>query len=189
MLTSATGLLTAVISNPIWVVKTRMLSTPVSHAGAYSSVLQGVRRILAEEGVRGFYAGLVPSLIGVTHGSLQFVAYEELRRKRSRQLTDRGQQLQSVDFLLLGGFSKVIAGTLTFPYQVIRTRLKEYGAQRVYRGLWDAVRITWTAEGLRGFYRGLTPNLIRVMPSSAVTFLVYEQVKALSSRGAHSSGT
>lgn len=31
-------------------------------------------------------------------------------------------------------------------------------------------------EGPAGFYKGLVPNVLRVMPQSALTFLVYETV-------------
>ena len=38
-------------------------------------------------------------------------------------------------------------------------------------------------EGLRGFYKGLLPSLLRVTPATAITFLVYENVShALRSR-------
>lgn len=31
------------------------------------------------------------------------------------------------------------------------------------------------SEGLGGFYKGLGPSLLRVVPASAITFVVYEQ--------------
>ncbi len=34
-------------------------------------------------------------------------------------------------------------------------------------------------EGVGGFYKGLVPNVLRVMPQSALTFLVYESVMRL----------
>ena len=46
----------------------------------------------------------------------------------------------------------------------------------VYRGMWQAVGLTWRNEGLPGFYRGLGPALIRVLPQSALTLTVYEKV-------------
>lgn len=30
-------------------------------------------------------------------------------------------------------------------------------------------------EGIRGFYKGIGPSLLRVVPASAITFVVYER--------------
>lgn len=43
---------------------------------------------------------------------------------------------------------------------------------------------TWTEEGVRGFYRGLGTNLVRVLPGTCVTFVVYENIAWLLRRGA-----
>ncbi len=45
------------------------------------------------------------------------------------------------------------------------------------QGLQATIRSVWRQDGIRGFYRGLGPNLLRVVPSTCVTFLVYENVK------------
>lgn len=31
-------------------------------------------------------------------------------------------------------------------------------------------------EGIRGFYRGITPNLLKNVPASSITFIVFENV-------------
>lgn len=174
-----TGLLTAVATNPIWVIKTRMLSTPTSHPGAYKSIVDGTQRLYRSEGLLGFYRGLVPSLFGVSHGALQFMAYEQLKVYRGRTLDGGQKDLVAADFLVLSGLAKILAGSMTYPYQVVRARLQMYDAGRTYKSARDVVAQVWRKEGLRGFYKGLGPNLLRVMPSTWVTFLVYEKAKVL----------
>ena len=173
------GAITAVASNPVWVIKTRMLSTPVARAEAYQSLSHGVQRLFREEGIRGFYAGLVPSLIGICHGILQFTAYEEMKKLNSIRKRDEASYSRGIDYLVFGGLSKLFSGTITFPYQVVRTRLQTHGARKQYDGISGVLRTTWKDSGVRGFYRGLLPYLARVLPSSAVTFLVYESTKSL----------
>lgn len=34
-------------------------------------------------------------------------------------------------------------------------------------------------EGVRGFYKGITPNLLKNVPASSITFIVYENVLKL----------
>lgn len=182
------GLLTAVLTNPIWVIKTRMLSTGSRTPGAYSSFTTGARQILRTEGVAGFYRGLLPALFGVSHGALQFMAYEQMKIYRSKMAvsttatpgkssTATKRTLGNLDFFVISSLSKIFAGCVTYPYQVLRSRLQTYDAHLVYRGAGDAVAKIWAREGLAGFYKGLGPNLFRVLPSTWVTFLVYENTK------------
>lgn len=179
------GLLTALITNPIWVLKTRMLSTGSHTPGAYKSLSTGARQILRTEGLPGFYRGLLPALFGVSHGALQFMAYEKLKVYRSRSLDSHhgnGSQLGNLDYFVISGVSKVFAGCVTYPYQVLRSRLQTYDAHLIYRGAVDAIAQIWVKEGLAGFYKGLGPNLFRVLPSTWVTFLVYENTKVYLSK-------
>jgi solute carrier family 25 folate transporter 32 len=169
-----------------------MLSTGSQAPGAYTSLSSGIKQIYATEGVKGFYRGLVPALFGVSHGALQFMAYERLKILRSNSMrhddtvgmgdSDKaglatGTRLGNLDFFVLSGLSKVFAGCVTYPYQVVRSRLQTYEAHLLYRGTTDAMRQIWAKEGLAGFYKGLGPNLFRVLPSTWVTFLVYENMK------------
>ena len=178
-LTISLGALTAICTNPIWVIKTRMLSTPVTHEGAYISTVDGIRQIARSEGLPGFYRGLVPSLFGVSHGALQFMAYEQMKKYRTSGLTTSQTDLSNLDFLVFSGLSKIFAGSLTYPYQLIRARLQMYDAAKKYKSARDVIIQAWRLEGFSGFYKGLGPNLLRVVPSSCVTFLVYENTKSL----------
>lgn len=181
-----------------------MLSTGSQVPGAYSSFMTGAKQILRREGITGFYRGLVPTLFGVSHGALQFMAYEQMKNYRSRMTTkaDKSEvsdtpntttnknnnnstatqtqsNLGNIDFFVTSSLSKVFAGCVTYPYQVLRSRLQTYDAHLVYRGAGDAIAQIWAREGVAGFYKGLGPNLFRVLPSTWVTFLVYENTKAV----------
>lgn len=159
-----------------------MLATGSKSPGAYTSFTKGAMQILRSEGIPGFYRGLVPSLFGVSHGALQFMAYEKLKLYRITAPTPSGEhskrELNNLDFFLISSVSKIFAGSITYPYQVLRSRLQTYDAHLAYRGVWDAIGQIWAAEGLAGFYKGLGPNLFRVLPSTWVTFLVYENTRA-----------
>jgi solute carrier family 25 folate transporter 32 len=48
--------------------------------------------------------------------------------------------------------------------------------KRDYGGIVDTVRKIWQKEGIAGFFKGCIPNAVRVAPSAAVTFVVYEAV-------------
>ncbi|KAL4877650.1 mitochondrial carrier domain-containing protein [Aspergillus karnatakaensis] len=174
------GIITSILTNPIWVIKTRMLATGSKSPGAYTSFTAGAMQILRSDGIPGFYRGLAPSLFGVSHGALQFMAYEKLKMYRAEPHigSTNKRKLSNMDFFVISSISKVFAGSITYPYQVLRSRLQTYDAHLAYRGLRDAMVQIWTKEGLAGFYKGLGPNLFRVLPSTWVTFLVYENTRA-----------
>ncbi|KAH0495248.1 hypothetical protein TgHK011_008813 [Trichoderma gracile] len=175
------GAATSVLSNPIWVVKTRMLASDKGAKGAYTSMWSGFRTIYATEGVSGLYRGLGVSMIGVSHGAVQFAVYEPAKRlyfaRRKRMGTDNGRMTTEAT-VAISSVSKLIAGAVTYPYQVLRSRLQVFHADEKFgKGFRGVVRMTWQQEGIRGFYRGLIPGVVRVMPSTWVTFLVYENVR------------
>lgn len=183
----AAGALTAVLTNPIWVIKTRMLSSARTAPGAYKGMVQGLRHILRDEGIRGLYRGLIPSMLGVSHGAVQFAVYEMLKKSRfasrnfnndnrSRRVSgnDKPSTLSTIVF---SATSKTVAIGVTYPYQLVRARLQTYDAASTYRSLRDVVVKSWRREGVMGFYKGLAPSLLRVLPTTCVTFVTYENCR------------
>ncbi|KAI5418475.1 Folate transporter 1 [Lathyrus oleraceus] len=128
------GALVCFCTNPVWLVKTRLqLQTPLHQTRPYSGLYDALRTIMREEGFSALYRGIVPGLfLQVSHGAIQFTAYEELR-KTIVDLKSKGSEIQnqnpdqllnSVDYAVLGATSKVAAILLTYPFQVIRSRLQ-----------------------------------------------------------------
>ena len=138
----------------------------------------GFRSIYQQDGIRGFYRGFVPSLYGILHGALQFVVYEELKTFESqRKYGEARHQLTTIDYLWTSALSKIVAGVVTYPHQVVRSRLQMHGAEEAYRGALDVIAQVWRQEGPLGLYKGLGPNLLRVLPSTCITFIVYENMR------------
>ncbi|KAL8952893.1 MAG: hypothetical protein Q9222_001219 [Ikaeria aurantiellina] len=157
----------------------RVQSPNTSLKIARAMLKHGAQELSHRSGLKGYYRGLVPSLFGVSHGALQFMAYEQLKLYRTAGVDGGVRKLTAVDYLCLSGASKIFAGSVTYPYQVVRARLQMYEAGQAYTSARDAVAQIWKQEGLGGFYKGLGPNLVRVLPSTWVTFLVYEKMKTI----------
>jgi solute carrier family 25 folate transporter 32 len=176
------GILTLVMTNPIWVVKTRLClqysdidKTRLPESKKYLGMIDALSKIYYSEGIRGLYKGFVPGIFGVSHGAIQFMTYEEMKNTYNQyRMVPIDTKLGSVEYLTFAAFSKLVAAALTYPYQVIRARLQDQ--HHDYKGSWDCVYRTWRYEGVLGFYKGLSANLIRVTPATMLTFLVYENV-------------
>ncbi|KAJ1660422.1 mitochondrial FAD carrier protein flx1 [Dispira simplex] len=171
------GALTQLCTNPLWVVKTRMFTTSGHSRQAYRGLWHGLTNIYRHEGIRGLYKGLIPGLIGVSHGALQFMAYEEMKKwQSSNPSTGNDKSLGPMEYMLMAASSKIFATVTTYPYQVLRTRLQSQTTAVVYYGVWDAIRKIYHNESLLGFYKGLGPNILRVLPGTCITFVVYESL-------------
>jgi solute carrier family 25 folate transporter 32 len=176
------GAITAGFTNPFWVIKTRMCTTTRYTPNAYTGLFNGLRRLATEEGIAGLYRGMVPALFGVSHGAIQFMAYEEMKKWRKAIREREGltgldaERLSTSEYLVMAASSKVTATVATYPYQVLRSRFQNQTTQDKYKGVMDCIRQIHRAEGYVGFYKGLSPNIIRVLPGTCITFVVYERV-------------
>eukprot|EP00802_Teleaulax_amphioxeia_P017004 Tamp_17144.p1 GENE.Tamp_17144~~Tamp_17144.p1 ORF type:complete len:310 (+),score=64.66 Tamp_17144:38-931(+) len=206
------GVTTVTVVNPVWVIKTRLQlqGAAQTQAGApglrseggvaYRGSFDAFRQILREEGVRGFYKGLIPSIWGVSETAIQFVLYERLksllssRHSQGVQGTDaRGAQppkqteLRNLEYIGAAASAKVVASCSTYPHEVIRTRLRERGASQIYHSAIHCVQRIWVEEGVRGLYGGLGTHLLRVVPNTAILFFTYEKVSKMLSASTPSS--
>ena len=153
-----------------------MLERGANHPEAYKSMSAGLQHVYATRGLKGLWAGFIPSTLGVAHGAVQFSIYEKMKQRRGEQVGGQ-QNLSNFDYIYMSGGSKLLAGAITYPYQPIRARLQQYDAAKTYSGLLDVIRKTYRNEGFLAFYKGVIPNTLRVIPTTVVTFLVYENTK------------
>ncbi|KAG9234810.1 mitochondrial folate transporter-like protein/carrier [Amylocarpus encephaloides] len=124
------------VTNPIWVIKTRLMSQvsrkstsdDARPAWHYRSTFDAARKMYTTEGFLSFYSGLTPALLGLTHVAVQFPAYEYLKRKFTGQgmgESEEGNYKNDwVGILSASVLSKVLASCSTYPHEVIRTRLQ-----------------------------------------------------------------
>ncbi|CAJ0633646.1 17938_t:CDS:2 [Entrophospora sp. SA101] len=171
------GAITALFTNPFWVIKTRMCATNIDDPRAYKGLFDGLYQILKYEGIRGLYRGIIPAFFGVSHGALQFMAYEEMKKWKLKigSKEDR-KKLDNLEYLLIAGSSKIFATISTYPYQLIKARLQNQSFEVKYNGVIDTIKKVFRSEGFFGFYKGLAPNILRVLPGTCTTFLVYENM-------------
>ncbi|KAF9932355.1 hypothetical protein FBU30_008335 [Linnemannia zychae] len=182
------GVVTATMTNPIWLVKTRM-QLQVEGVRQYKNSFDCVFKILKSEGIRGMYRGLSASYLGVAEGTIQWVIYEHLKTSLAERRKLRGASTGYViggkdieewaHFLGAAGTAKFIASAITYPHEVLRTRLRQVpvgNEPAKYTGLKQTFQLVLKEEGVAALYGGLTAHMMRVVPNAAIMFFCYEAI-------------
>ena len=187
---ASAGIITSTVTNPIWLVKTRLQldksnaektgsQSNRQYKNSYDCTMQTVRK----EGIRGLYRGMSASYLGVSESTLQWVLYEQMKlylsRRESRLVASGIEPTfwdQSISWggkIGAAGSAKFFAAMITYPHEVVRTRLRQAPLQNgviKYTGLIQCFTTIWKEEGMASLYGGLTPHLLRVVPSAAIMF-------------------
>jgi solute carrier family 25, member 33/36 len=136
------------------------------------------RNIARVEGFRGFFRGLLPTLIGILPArSTYFWAYSTTKATLSARFGE-----SSPVHMASAAAAGIVSNTLTNPIWLMKSRVQlQAGASatdpRAYRGYADAVVKIFREEGVRGFFRGLSASYWCVT-EGALHFVVYERIKA-----------
>ncbi|KAG8388172.1 hypothetical protein BUALT_Bualt02G0098200 [Buddleja alternifolia] len=163
---------------PMDLVKTR-LQTFSCDKGNVPSLGRLSKDIWVHEGARAFYRGLVPSLLGIIpYAGIDLAAYETFKDMSRKYILHDGEPGPLVQ-LSCGTVSGALGATCVYPLQVVRTRMQAERANTdaASGSMSGMFRRTYQHEGFRGFYKGLFPNLLKVVPSASITYLVYEAMK------------
>lgn len=161
-----------------------------------------VTRIVTQDGIRGLYKGMSASYLGVAEGTIQWVLYERLKRWYNSLALPSGIDAEDKALYTFSGHgrlsstigaagtAKFIASLVTYPHEVLRTRLRQgdtKGTKPKYTGLLQTIRLIWKEEGATALYSGLSAHLLRVVPNAAVIFSIYELSLRLAASSASSS--
>lgn len=162
------GSATVLITNPIWVVNTRMTARqsesnetvlPTKEDGTHAteprkptspSTISTFLKIIREDGPLRLFAGVLPALVLVVNPILQYTIFEQLK-----QLLEKRRKVGATDSFLLGALGKLAATTITYPYITVKSRAHvASGAQGKSEGMTASLRRIVREEGVGGLYGG-----------------------------------
>lgn len=145
------------------------------HESSRMTLMQGVRKMAAEGTIKSFFRGNGANCLKIApETALKFALNDRIKRSIAG-----GEDTSKMGFfqrLMSGGISGGIAQGSIYPLEMIRTRL---GVAPVgtYKGISDCAKQVYTKEGMRAFYRGITPSMTGIIPYAGTDIATFEIVK------------
>lgn len=157
------GSATVILTNPIWVVNTRMTTrtrevkagdeeagAPAKKAKAPTTI-GTLLTMLREEGPQAFFSGVVPALVLVINPILQYTLFEQLKNS-----VERRRKVTPTVAFFLGALGKLFATSITYPYITVKSRMHVAGSGGDKEGMIAAIRRVIKEEGYAGLYKGMS---------------------------------
>ncbi|KAG0228404.1 mitochondrial thiamine pyrophosphate transporter [Actinomortierella wolfii] len=162
----------------------------------YKGMLSGMALIVREEGIRGLWKGnMAAEYLYLTYGGIQFLVYQQTKgflgkvaqasaqRAAAKSSSPPIKMISSlsnsstVQSFISGATAGLAATACTYPFDLLRTRFAVQRDVKVYTGVIQAFRHIYVHDGIRGFYRGMSPSLIQVIPYMGIIFGSYDTLK------------
>ncbi|XP_054168047.1 LOW QUALITY PROTEIN: mitochondrial glycine transporter-like [Oppia nitens] len=159
---------------PVTVVKTRY----ESGVFAYGSLGQALRHTYVSEGARGLVCGLVPTLMrDAPFSGLYYMFYSQLKQvvvMSSSSSSSNNTCISPVLNFTIGLNAGLLASIVTHPMDVVKTRMQLYPRQ--FSSLMSTLMLIMHERGVKGYFSGLLPRMIRRTLVASMTWTVYEQL-------------
>lgn len=165
--------ITAIITNPLYVINTRMASLPSDNK---INNFDMINLIFNNEGAKGFFKGLLPSLILIINPIIQFTIYDSLERLFKGQHPHKN--LKNMEIVIMSFVSKFITTVVTYPittFKTIKMSNSHSSTSNKNISFFDILR----KHGLMSLYKGFLSKIIGSEVNSIIMMLTFENTRQI----------
>jgi len=169
----AAGVANSIISGPVEHIRTRLQLQPHGAAKLYAGPLDCIRQIVRQAGLPGLFKAYPVAVAREFQAyGCYFAAFEASIRSLGQLRGKERNQMSALEVVPCGALAGIAFWVGSYPIDVVKSKLQAdgFGVDARYRNAWAAVVDTWHRGGMRGFWRGLSPTLVRTSLSSAGCF-------------------
>ncbi|OAA59320.1 Mitochondrial carrier domain protein [Cordyceps fumosorosea ARSEF 2679] len=169
------GSATVVLTNPIWVVNTRVttykhdadadLEAGRRKAPARPSTLATLMTLLKKEGPQALFAGVMPALVLVINPILQYTLFEQMKNA-----VERRRKVTPTIAFFLGALGKLFATSVTYPYITVKSQMHVASGSSKKEGMSQTFNRVVREEGYAGLYKGIGPKVTQSVLTAAFLF-------------------
>jgi solute carrier family 25 (adenine nucleotide translocator) protein 4/5/6/31 len=185
------GATTVTFMYPLGFMRTRLacdVGADKKNERQFKNMRHITKSIWASDGFRGFYQGYGIALISVSMhrfiylGGYDFIKSEYAARQTIQDSSGKRNKMLLAERYAAAQIVSMSASTLHYPLDCVRRRLMMQAGvpkeARKYRNAFQCFVRVWNKEGVRGFYLGLGPNLLRCV-GSALALVFYDEFKRI----------
>ena len=142
----------------------------------YSGPIDCVRKLSLHEGVlAGLYRGTAVTVLREAQAyGAWFLSFEYMMNADAKRNGVKRQEIPQLKVATYGGLAGEVLWLSSYPFDVVKSKMQSdgFGPHKRYASMRECFAQTYRGEGLRGFWKGIGPTLLRAMPVSAGTFAV-----------------
>ncbi|CAN8103658.1 unnamed protein product [Discula destructiva] len=182
------GSATVILTNPIWVVNTRMTTRkheaedalPGASKPKAPSTIATLMALVKNEGPLALFSGVLPALVLVINPILQYTLFEQLKN-----YVEKKRRVTPTIAFFLGALGKLFATSITYPYITVKSQahVAVRDGEGKKEGMSAAIKRIVREEGYAGLYKGIGPKVTQSVITAAFLFafkdVLYEQTVRL----------
>ncbi|OMP12727.1 Mitochondrial substrate/solute carrier [Corchorus olitorius] len=189
--------------HPVDTIKTRIQSQALlTGSQSQKSIVQMVRTVWVEDGLKGFYRGIAPGIIGsLATGATYFGFIESTKR----WIEESHPKLEGHwAHFIAGAIGDTLGSFVYVPCEVMKQRMQIQGTKKswntsimtdklqmksspqmycYYTGMFQAGHSIWKEQGFKGLYAGYGSTIARDVPFAGLMVMFYEALKDLTEKG------
>lgn len=162
---------------PMELLKTRLT---LRKTGQFSGMFDCAKAILHKEGVKAFYKGYLPNLLGIIpYAGIDLAVYESLKNAWLSHYAKDTPNPGILVLLCCGTISSTCGQISSYPLALLRTRMQAQATldPSDQPSMSELVKRILAKDGFFGLYRGILPNFMKVIPAVSISYVVYEYMK------------
>ncbi|KAK0161166.1 hypothetical protein PV327_009668 [Microctonus hyperodae] len=164
------GICTTIVMAPGERIKCLLQIQHAQETTKYNGPVDCIKQLYKQGGLRSIYKGTVATLArDIPASGMYFMTYEMLQRL----LAEENKKLSLLTTIFAGGCAGIANWIVGMPPDVVKSRLQT-APEGTYRGIKDVFTKLIAQEGVRGFYKGFVPVMLRAFPANAACFLGFE---------------
>jgi len=162
------------VVTPMETIKVKLIHDKFREKPIFRNLFHGIYSICKQEGFSGIYKGVLATVLKQSSNqAIRFLVFEDTQKQLNKFIPWKFL----ADFLA-GGFAGFVSVMANNPIDVVKTNMQGLEAKK-FNGFIGCFIYIWKKEKFFGFYKGVTPRLMRVMLDVSLTFSIWNLARRI----------